>query len=285
MRHCLLITSYKDVENLNRIIIYTPVEWGVYVHLDKKSTIKIEDVDKRARVTKCYRVCWGGIEHLYAFLMLMKQAIRSGIRYDYFHLISGQDLYSVPPSFFDAIVGHEQRNYLGVFPLPNYNWGWEYGLAIFKYRTLSSYYDIRRQPVRFINSLCKYIQKMTRTYRRLPQYPLYGGSVYSSLTYDFAKYVLSSPMAKDLLMRLRNSTCAEEVFFQTLIMNSPFRKTVAEDINLRYVDWNTPPPRPKYLDMEDYSKILCSKSLFCRKVDSVLSASLIREMEHTILKL
>ena len=43
-------------------------------------------------------------------------------------------------------------------------------------------------------------------------------------------------MAKDLLTRLNNSTCSEEVFFQTLIMNSPFRDTDQKDVTLRYIN-------------------------------------------------
>lgn len=89
---------------------------------------------------------------------------------------------------------------------------------------------------------------------------------------------MESPMAKDLLTRLNNSTCAEEVFFQTLIMNSPFRDTIQKDVTLRYINWNAN-PAPKYLDIDDYAEILKSNSLFCRKIDSIQSASLIEKLE------
>lgn len=223
----------------------------------------------------------GGVNHLEAFLFLMEQALRSGVIYDYFHLISGQDFYATPPHLFDDLLGLEKKNYMGIFPLPNMHWGWEHGLAIFKYRTLASYGDIRKQPLRFLNSLCKYIQIVTRTWRKLPDSSLYGGPVYSSLTYEFVNWCIESAQAKKLLYRLRNTTCAEEVYFQTLIMNSPFRETVVKDVAFRYVDWKSN-PRPKYLDINDYRKIVSSKSLFCRKVDSLRSASLINELERMI---
>lgn len=50
MNHCLIITAYKDIENLNRLIHYAPEEWGIYIHLDKKSSIRKEEIDKRAHV-------------------------------------------------------------------------------------------------------------------------------------------------------------------------------------------------------------------------------------------
>ena len=31
MNHCLIITAYKDIENLNRLIHYAPEEWGIYI--------------------------------------------------------------------------------------------------------------------------------------------------------------------------------------------------------------------------------------------------------------
>lgn len=282
MNHCLLITVYHDVESLNRIIRHTPDKWGVYVHIDKKSAIQPSEVESRMCVRgvfKTFSIYWGGIEHLKAFLFLINKAVTSRDKYDYFHLISGQDFYATSPGDFDIVLGNEGVNYMGIFPLPNLNWGWEYGLAIFKYRTLSSKGDIRKLPWRYLNSLLKYIQIIFHCCRQLPDFPLYGGPVYCSLTFEFVNWCLKSPVLDNLLSRLCNSTCAEEVFFQTLIMNSPFSDKVSKDKSLRYVDWNSN-PRPKYLDISDFSKIVESQSLFCRKIDSLGSASLIEELER-----
>ena len=61
-------------------------------------------------------------------------------------------------------------------------------------------------------------------------------------------------------------------------MNSPFRYTVQKYVTLRYINWNAN-PAPKYLDIDDYAEILKSNSLFCRKIDSIRSASLIEKLE------
>ena len=60
MNHCLLITAYKDVDSINRIIEYTPKEWGVYIHLDQKSHISPSQISDRANVYKVLKVKWGG---------------------------------------------------------------------------------------------------------------------------------------------------------------------------------------------------------------------------------
>lgn len=45
------MTAYKDAAQINRIIGITPPEWGIYIHIDRKSALKAEDIDSRARVT------------------------------------------------------------------------------------------------------------------------------------------------------------------------------------------------------------------------------------------
>ena len=37
MKHCILMTVYKDVEQINRIIEFAPENFDFYVHIDKKS--------------------------------------------------------------------------------------------------------------------------------------------------------------------------------------------------------------------------------------------------------
>lgn len=86
-------------------------------------------------------------------------------------------------------------------------------------------------------------------------------------------WVLNSAISNDLLGRLTDSTCGEEVFFQTIFLNSPFKNQVVND-NLRYTDWSVHCP-PKVLTVEDYDKIINSHKLFCRKIDSIVSKNLI----------
>lgn len=279
MKHCIIMTAYKDVEIINHFISLTPKDWGIYIHLDKKSKLRISDINPRAKVFSIKKIYWGGWEHLYVFWFLLNQAKESGTYFDYYHLISGQDFYASPIALFDELLGNEGMNYMGIFSIPNRYWHWDGGYKIFKYRTLSSFCDIRKTFPRAINKIYYLLQKYTHTERRLPPYPLFGSSVYSSLHHDFVEWMLDSDLAKSLLHNLKNSVCAEEVFFQTVIMNSPFKQKVKAEETLRYVDWHSN-PRPKFLDTNDFEKIKNSGSLFCRKVDSQLSRGLISLLEN-----
>ena len=47
MRHCLIMTAYKDAEMINSIIDETPVSWGVYIHIDAKSSLLSSMINNR----------------------------------------------------------------------------------------------------------------------------------------------------------------------------------------------------------------------------------------------
>ena len=270
------MTGYKDIEMINHFITTMPDNWGIYIHIDKKSILNPENIINKANVFKKENIYWGGVEHLNAFLMLLKEAIRSKTSYDYYHLLSGQDYFSTHSSNFDHILGSTQKNYIEVHALPRLGW-WGDGYDIIKYYTLSSHCDIRKIRYKVLNKILHYGQHLFKITRPLPNYPLYCGSVYCSLTKDAVETILTSSIAKDLLCRLSNTTCAEEIFFQTVLMNSRLKDTIVND-NLRYIDWNTKKP-PKILQKTDFEKIVLSNTLFCRKIEYKTSIELINELD------
>lgn len=276
MKHCLIMTVYKDAEMINSIINETPMNWGIYIHIDAKSSLIPSMISNRAAVIKKYRIYWGGIEHLYAFIKLMNMALKSEENYDYYHLITGQDYYAVLPSQFDTILGSDGMNYLDIFPLPKQGW-WGNGVDILKYRTLASRVDIRKGLARKLDALLHVAQRILGLERSLPLYPIYGGSVYCSLTKDAVSEIINGKVSNDLLQRLKNTTCGEEIYFQTILMNSCLKNTIHNN-QLRYVDWNVK-DAPKILDDKDFDKIVNKKVLFCRKIDSVRSKSLLTKLK------
>lgn len=113
--------------------------------------------------------------------------------------------------------------------------------------------------------------------RSLPSYSIYGGSVYCSLTKNAVNEVVNGETSEDLLQRLKNTTCGEEVYFQTILMNSNLRDTIFNN-QLRYIDWNVK-NAPGVLIDEDFDKIVKGKALFCRKLDSTVSKSLLIKLK------
>lgn len=282
MKHCILMTAYKDVGMINEFISLIPDQWGCYVHLDKKCKIDIGEIASKAKVFKQYRIYWGGVEHLKAFLLLLTKAYNDGCDYDYYHLVTGQDFFAVSPKQFDEIIGDKRLNYIEFHKCPYAVWDkcWGGGFDMLRYRTLASYCDVRKPIYYILNKTFHVLQKGLSCQRPLPPYPIYGGSVYCSLTSDAVKEILYSSLANDLLLRLKNSTCGEEVFFQTVLMNSQCKDHIIND-KLRYMDWSVKEP-PKVLRDEDYDKIVNSKVLFCRKTDSICSRNLLDRLLEDI---
>ena len=271
MKHCLIMTAYKDAAQINRIIGITPPEWGIYIHIDRKSALKAEDIDSRARVMKRYTIHWGAYAHLQAFLTLMEEARQSGAGYDYYHLVTGQDYYASRPDRFDELIEPGNYIYMETYPYPRPNW-WGDHYELVRIRSLAEYTDIRRPFGKMMELAYEWIQRITRTMQPVPPYPMYCGSVYLSLPADVVDWCLHSDIARDMQQRLKHCKIGEELYFQTVIMNSPFKERVV-DSNLRFIIWNVARP-PKFLVESDASAIASSATLFCRKVDTGRSGSL-----------
>lgn len=267
------MTVYKDVNLINFLINRYPSDYGIYIHIDKKSDIQIKDITSKAIVIKKRKVYWGSINHLKAVLDLLKMAIKEN-KYDYYHIITGQDINVASPENFDNIIGNKNNIYINIFPIPNQNWTvWGYGYDIYRKISLCKFCDIRDSKLGWIDMWLRRLQNHTKFLQPLPKYPLFGGSLYCSLTKDAVNEVFTNPLSKILLKKLEFSLCGEEIFFQTVLMNSKLKDKIINN-HLRYIDWNK--GNPAVLDMSDYESIRKGKYLFCRKVTTEQSFELIK---------
>jgi hypothetical protein len=118
--------------------------------------------------------------------------------------------------------------------------------------------------------------------RRLPDgLQPWGGSSWWALSRGCAAMLLERVERDPGLLRFfRRVACPDEMFFQTLVMNSPFRERVLGS-NLRYVQWPEHGARnPEVLDEGDFERIAASRAHFCRKLDSVASAGLLARLRE-----
>ncbi|NJN99140.1 MAG: hypothetical protein HC875_36125 [Anaerolineales bacterium] len=60
----------------------------------------------------------------------------------------------------------------------------------------------------------------------------------------------------------------DELFFQTVLLNSPLRDTIVND-DLKHIQWSTPTSaHPDIFSKEDFEKLNRSPKLFARKFDT-----------------
>ena len=200
-------------------------------------------------------------------LSLLKKAIRSNA--DYYHWVTGQDIPLYPDRFDERL--NEGYSYLEYFSLPREGWC-EGGLIRYQIYGLYDLLDAKKpRQFRWIQKIEK-MQKKCHFVRPFRNYSnIYAGSGYFSLYKTDALLLLQE--SPQWYKFYRFTFCGEESIAQTILLNSSRKDHIIND-NLRYIDWSAPVP-PKILDLDDFEKIAKTQCLFCRKVDSVISKSLL----------
>lgn len=294
MKQAILITAYKNYHHLEEIIQCFDANFELYIHLDKKSKISVVELNhlKKYNIVKLveqkYKVNWGGYNHLKAILYLTQQALQNPEN-KYFHLITGHD-FPVKSSDYFVEFFNTNRNaeYLNYFNFPDAKSGWpgNNGLDRIEYYNFHDLWDFKKhkeyEKIAFAIRFQKRLGFKRKISSRMPK--LYGGSTYWSLSRECLKYVMVfTKKNKWFLNRFKYTFCAEEFYFQTLIMNSHFADKVV-NTNLRYIDWVARNGNnPAVLDETDFEKLKETNAVFARKFDYPQSISLLDKIK-TLLK-
>ena len=213
-----------------------------------------------------HRCDYGGFGHVRATLKGMERLIGSGSAFDYAILLTGQD-YPIKPNadieaFFEA---HRGRSFLKWFPLPG--GGWENGGLD---RIEEWHLRARGRHVR--------IRPRLGFRRRFPTgLRPYGGSPYWCLTAECVVHVAEFVRTHPSYSRFfRTVNVPDEIYFQTIVMNSPLAATVVND-DLRYVEWRdiAVAGGPAILGVDDLGRALSSPNLFARKFDATWDAQVL----------
>lgn len=275
-KHAFLMTAYCCPHLINRTLDKYAPYFDIYIHIDRKSALTAADLHLSDNVTviKELNVNWGGYNHLRAFLRLMELARQKG-GYDYYHLITGQDCVVATPEMFDRLM--DGKSHIS------------YSLAsdIWSAHTISQRYESYRFTDFFNHKKSfdfRCDRKLTKILNKLGirQSPIketmYAGNTYCSLTDEAVSYILQN--GKALSKRLKYTHIPEEVYFQTLLLNSPLRDRVDGEC-LRLIIWREENEgKPKDLDESDYAELMSGKYLFGRKIDPVKSAELLKMLDE-----
>ena len=81
------------------------------------------------------------------------------------------------------------------------------------------------------------------------------------------QYVIDFTAEKSTIYkRLHNTNISEEIYVQTVLMNSEHAENMVND-PLRFMDWeNGNGFGPAFLTLENYNEMVSSNSLFARKI-------------------
>jgi hypothetical protein len=276
MKIAVLVLAHHNRSQLNQLVSHLAQDFNVFVHLDRKSKLQVRDVIQHGRVTviKEYRVYWGSFNQIRAILTLLRSAYLEG--YDRYILISGQDIPIVSNQDITQFFRGNHHEYMECEQLPRA--AWHHGgldrLTKYHANATKGVKGLEKYYLYLANLGMKIFNRLMR-YERGMEIPFYGGANWFNLSdvcvTEIFRYLNRHP---EYLERYKHTRCADEIFFQTLIMNLGMGDRLI-DSSLRYMDWRSGPEYPKTLRMQDYEPMTRSDMLFARKIDPQVDGQLI----------
>ena len=262
MKIAILIQAHKNPEQVGRLCrALSHPDIDLYLNIDHKCDIQpfLDTVPDNAQwIKQRTEIRWGDFSQVAATLRGLREIVGSGRTYDYVIFVSGQD-YPILPA--EEIVSQiEQRagsEMIAWIELPpDHPWNRRY----------------RYRHYHFNNKICTLaVNRMIRTLsfrlRTYPLQPVYKGSQWWNLSIAAIRYILDYCRIHPEFIRFNRTVhCSDELFFQTLLLHSPFRERLLND-NFRYIDWSTGSTSPRTLTVNDFDKIVQSGKWFARKLD------------------
>lgn len=294
-RIAYMISAYRDANHLSRLVDALDDRADFYVHVDLRTDIQPFEEALGDKVTFVPRhwVSWGGWEQVEYQKELLGAVLRSGVAYDRVVCLSGQDypLWSnekIHRHFDDHpetefIMGMNltrSNNKQQLSKIVQYhffrdlkwrNLWWKNKFIVLS-RNLMKLLPIRKQAVTRINNI---------------EADVFFGSDYWAITLPCARYVYEKLCSEKEMMRyFQTSFIPSEMCIQTLVFNSPFAahalRYKGEYIGLYAL---TPLHHIVYgksikiMTLTDLTELKQSGKMFCRKVVSGASDTLVKVIE------
>lgn len=280
----ILILAHKNPSQLKRLVTHLQTDFDVFVHLDRRSEVRVSEFDRFARTTviKEIKATWGSLGLVHATLKLLSLAFSRG-PYDRYVLISGQDVPLKTNGEIAALfLRHPEVDFVDSQPFTPAEESRLTRITRFHFfprKTLSAVLTtIATNISRRIDNLLSVLGV-----RRGMNYRFRWGSQWMDLTSETVRQVLEFVQTdKRFLRRFRFTFCSDEVFFQTAIEHCGHAK--AELLSpLRYIDWHTGPEHPRVIRMEEVAKLEKSGMLFARKCDTTIDSDLVDRLYARLL--
>lgn len=247
----------------------------LYIHIDAKSAFDVgmvyQPVSAGVHFISRRTVTWGGDSQVWCELDLIKAAAPQ--HYTYYHLLSGADMplrsQNELHRFFDRQNG---TNFIKIDHVNTDNGSAQQRVC--KYRFFQNHTGLKEGHIPNFLRLVERISMSLQAFLgvdRLRNCPkkIYKGSNWFSITDAMVQTVL----AEEPFIRkyFSHSLASDELFLQTIAMNSELRETVADEY-LRHIDWNR--GGPYVFHTEDYEELMSCSAFFARKFSDQVDAQI-----------
>ena len=275
LRHAWLIMTHGNFPILEKQIRFLDSENAdIFIHVDADG-FPFEQYRKAAEKSSVsflprQKVHWGDLTQIECELRLIQASIEGG--YDYYHLLSGTDVPVKNREYIEQYFSDRRGTNFIKFQSHEIS---PRHLARVKYYYPFQQINIRgrvgRTILREMSLLPQRILCVDRT-KHTPYIVFQKGTNWFDITGELAAYVLSQQ--ETIREVFRSTCCADEMFLQTLVVNSPFVDSLPEcafdnDFRAccRYIDWER--GSPYTFENSDFPELTHTGPdfLFARKFD------------------
>jgi hypothetical protein len=254
MKIAYLILVHDNPGVLKRLIAALLCkDCGFFIHIDRKAEIRQFsgiDGDNIFLSEERIPVFRSGFTMVEATLLLLREALSQSQAYDYYVLLSGTHYPLRSKEYIHRFLEKDRSSeFISMARMPND----AYGMPLSK---LNRIYIEQDEPLRrFLSRALAKVGLAQRDHRKyLRAMQPYGGSQWWALTRAACRYTLDFVQRDESVPRFfRNTCCSDEMFFHTIIGNSPFRSRVRR--NFTYLDWLAGQQHPTVLNSAHVQRI------------------------------
>lgn len=284
-----LLLAHKNARQIERLFhaVHRP-EDVVVLHFDRRAEPALHrlgrDLVRQHRNVILLRprtILWGGYKMAAIQMEAMAAALRTNDCWHHFINLTGQDF---PIKRIDELDAHlaarRESNYVSWFdPILRPLWS-NARERLERYYLESPWLDrVLKTPGlgRRLRKLLGWQNKLPHVprYRRTwPDFRYYGGANHVILSREGCRHLTTDTEAQRICRWLKHSAHANEIVFQTVLLNSPLASTVI-NAHLREIDFPAHSPHPRTLRETDFDRLLQSPMYFARKFDDQVDAKIL----------
>ena len=285
-KHAYLIMAHNQEELLKTLIQCLDYkENDIYVHLDYKwKNVNIDELCAVVHKSKLIilqdriDVKWGTFSQIECELLLLKEATQN--HYQYYHLMSGMDLPLKTQEEIHAFFNENRGTEFVHFDAPQVDR--ETYKRISKYNFIIS--KNRKLKTRILHNALMALQIGVD---RAKKYGVefHKGANWFSITDDLAHYVVEK--SAWIYEVFRYARCGDEMFLQTLVMNSRFKNSLIDNnfcdnyATIQYcIDWHR--GSPYVFTNDDFEFLVASNMCFARKFDWNIDQEIVRRIQEHV---
>ena len=280
MKHVFIVAAHAYPQLLEQNVRMLEADnHFFFIHVDKKTkNLKPwKDVANKHKnvflIEDRMQVNWGGYSQILLTIKLLQTANKYS-NFDYVHFISGQDIVLYDAGKFDERFAMAEGKSYMLYSRMEANI--EFRIRHFFTHDYIDHLKKYAYPVKALERLIALF-----VWRPKLKMEVKSGSQWFSLHSSVMDYILNYLQEyPEYLKRYRWTTCADELFFHTLLWPVRDELNICTKNNLRYIDWSAAGSHPRTLTLEDYPKIYATDSVFARKVHPDTSARLIEKITH-----